>query len=207
MNHHADLMRTIIFDFGNVVAFFDHQLTLERLAPHTDMPPEEIWRSVYLGPMEEEFEAGRMSAEQFVAEFTKLCRLRCDAQFIVESVADIFRPNPEICALLPKLKGRYRLLLGSNTNPIHSRHFQKQLAEPLAHFDKLVLSHDVGDRKPRRGFYEYCLRFADCEPGECLFIDDIAANIEGARAAGLHGLVYQPNDDFISRMRSVGIVI
>jgi len=32
---------------------------------------------------------------------------------------------------------------------------------------------------------------ADCAPGECVFIDDLPANVEGARACGWNGLVYR----------------
>ena len=91
-------MRTIIFDFGNVVGFFDHHLTLKRLAPFTDMSPQEMFDAVYGGGMEDDFEAGKLSAMQFLSESRKLCRLRCDENFMAGAFADIFRPNPEVCA-------------------------------------------------------------------------------------------------------------
>ena len=41
-----------------------------------------------------------------------------------------------------------RLLLLSNTNEMHSRQFLAQFADTLAHFDHVVLSHQVGVRTP-----------------------------------------------------------
>ena len=45
----------------------------------------------------------------------------------------MFWPNPEVCAWCRALKPRYRLLLLSNTNELHSRHFLRQFADTLAH--------------------------------------------------------------------------
>jgi putative hydrolase of the HAD superfamily len=200
-------MQTIIFDFGNVVGFFDHGLTLRKLTPFTDMTAEEMYREIYDGPLEDEFESGRLDIDDFLTRFRTLCRLRCDRHFISKAVADIFRPNPEICDLIPRLRPKYRLLLGSNTNPIHSERYVAQFADLFAHFDALILSHEVGHRKPAPGFFRHCLTWANCEPGECLFVDDLPANIEGAKAAGLNGIVYFPGDDFAGKLRSCGIEI
>jgi len=190
-------MQTLIFDFGNVVGFFDHALTLRRLTPYTDMSAREMFEAVYNSELEDAFESGRIDVDEFLDAFRELCRLRCDVTHLTRSVADIFRPNPEICGLLPRLKGRYRLLLGSNTNPLHSEQFLPQFADEMAHFDALILSYEIGVRKPKEGFFKHCVRWANCPAEECLFIDDLPANIEGARAAGLQGVVYAPGTDFL----------
>ena len=36
------MIKTILFDFGNVVAFFDHQRAIRQLLPHTDRTPEQL---------------------------------------------------------------------------------------------------------------------------------------------------------------------
>jgi glucose-1-phosphatase len=199
------IMQAIIFDFGNVLGFFDHRKTLRRLEPYTDMSAKEMFAAVYQGHLEDDFESGRLGVDEFLNAFRKLCRLRCDNAVLAESVADIFEPNPAVCSLIPTLKARYRILLGSNTNALHSRHFLKQFQDLLASFDAVVLSHDIGVRKPNAAFFQYCQRLAGCPAGECLFIDDLPANIEGAKAAGLHGAVYTPGEDFVSQLRTFGI--
>ena len=44
------MIRTIVFDFGNVVAFFDHSRALKELAPFTDMDPVELALVLYRSP-------------------------------------------------------------------------------------------------------------------------------------------------------------
>src|SRR5262249_16181099 len=135
------------------------------------------------------------------------CGLRCSDEAAAAAYADIFRPNESVCELLPRLKGRYRLLLGSNTNDLHARQFLRQLDEPLGHFDALVLSHEVGSRKPAPAFYRHCQSLAGCAAEECLFIDDLPANVLGARACGWHGVVYTTTDNLLNELAALGVVI
>lgn len=112
-----------------------------------------------------------------------------------------------MCELVPQLRGRYRLLLGSNTTELHSRRFRQQFADVLSHLDALVLSYEIGARKPKAAFFEHCRRVAGCAPQECLFIDDLEANIAGARACGLQGIVYRSNANLREHLTRLGIVL
>jgi putative hydrolase of the HAD superfamily len=183
-------MKAIVFDFGNVVGFFDHGITLRKLAVHSDLTAEQMRERFYAAHLEDALESGAISEETFVHELHRLGRLLCTPEYTVAAWEDIFTPNEEVCALIPSLKPKYKLLLGSNTNALHSRKFVKQFEDVLAHFDGLVLSHEVGVRKPKREFFEYCQRLAGCSSEECLFIDDLPANVAGARALGWHGIEF-----------------
>ena len=46
------MIRTVIFDFGNVVAFFDHGRAVRQLARCTDMDPVELALQLYGSPVE-----------------------------------------------------------------------------------------------------------------------------------------------------------
>ena len=119
----------------------------------------------------------------------------------------MFTPNEEVCALLPRLKPRYRLLLLSNTTELHSRHFLAQFAEHMKWFDHLVLSHEVGVRKPHPDIYEHCRNLVSCRADECVFIDDMAPNVDGAKACGWHGIVYRRGDDLAGQLAQLGVKV
>ena len=198
-------MQTIIFDFGNVVGFFDHWRTLGKLERFTDMPAQEMYDMVCAGPLGDDFESGRIGEDEFLRRFSAGCRLTCPRAYLAEACADIFWPNPEICELIPKLKPRYRLLLGSNTNAIHARFFKQQFADVFRHFDALVLSHEIGVRKPQAGFFQHCQTLAHGRPDECLFLDDLAENVQSACTLGWKGIVYQPNDGVAAKLAAAGV--
>jgi glucose-1-phosphatase len=199
------MIRALVFDFGNVVGYFDHYRTLNRLASFTDLTPEAMYEAVCVSELAEAFESGRLTAADFLSRLRVLCRLQCDEKVLSAACADIFWPNPEVCALVPGLRSRYRLLLGSNTNEIHARQFRRQFAAVLSHFHHLVLSHEIGVRKPRPEFFEHCQRLAGYPAAECVFIDDLPANIEGARACGWHGIVYTSTPDLHARLGELGV--
>jgi putative hydrolase of the HAD superfamily len=200
-------MQTIVFDFGNVIGLFDHYRTLHKLTPYTDMPPQAMFAAVYNEDLEDAYESGRISTAEFLGRFRTLCRLSCNDEFLSAACADIFWPNEAVCALLPLLRPRYRLLLGSNTNELHSRHFRRQFADHLRHFDHLVLSHEIGERKPREGFFRHCEHLAGSAPRECLFIDDLQANVDAARARGWQGVVYRHGDDLRAALLGLGVQV
>jgi FMN phosphatase YigB (HAD superfamily) len=198
------MQKAVVFDFGNVVGFFDHNKALARLAPYTTWPAKRIFDEVY-EPFEDDIETGRIGTAEYLRLFMTRCELRCDADFLLAVCGDIFTPNPAICDLIPRLNGRCRIILGSNTNALHADWFQRQFADVLAHFHHQVLSFAIGVRKPKAEFFRECVRRAEREPGDCLFVDDLAANIAGAEAVGMRGLLYHPRVDIISELAQFGV--
>lgn len=200
-------MKTIIFDLGNVIAFFDHRRGLQRLQPFSPLSVEEMYQSVYACAIEDIIERGNVPPATYLRDVHKLWRLRCDVEFLGHVLGDVFWSNPETCELVPRLRKRYRILLGSNTNAVHARRFLQQFASVFKHFHHLVLSYEIGLRKPEVDFYHTCLRFAHAKPSECVFIDDLAANVAGARDFGFHAIHYQPNSGLVAQLAALGVEI
>ena len=55
-------------------------------------------------------------------------------------------------------------------------------------FDVVVISAEVGMRKPEERIFRHTAALLGLEPEECVFIDDVAANIVAAEAIGLIGV-------------------
>ena len=199
------MVKTIVFDFGNVIGFFDYGITTARLVRHSHLSADDIRRFVYGGELEDAYESGRLSSIEFLRRVRDACGLTCPDEVLTPTFADMFWPNEPVCALVPRLRPRYKLLLGSNTTELHSRHFVRQFADTLRHFDGLVLSHEVGARKPRPEFFRHAERLAGCTPEECLFIDDLPANVAGARALGWQGIVYGRDTDLPAELARLGV--
>jgi putative hydrolase of the HAD superfamily len=187
-------IKAIVFDFGNVVGFFDHRRTTARLAPHARIAADTLHHLLYEGPIAEQYERGDLSTDAFRETVKQTAGLHCSDSFFDNAYGDIFWTNDTLCDMLPELARHYPLLLLSNTNELHARKFRVQFAEPLGHFRHLILSHEAKMRKPEREIYAHATKLAGCAAEEVLFIDDLPANIEGARAAGWKGVVYTDVD-------------
>ena len=199
----------LIFDFGNVLAFFDFEKATTKLGSRLGLSGQELYDR--LGPLGfkqrlQEYESGRISAITFGEQVSGLIQLVISHEEFAAAWSDIFTANESIIPVVESLKSQgYRLILGSNTNDLHATHFRKQFAATLAHFDRLILSYEVGHLKPSRDFYHACAVAADSLPEDCVFIDDMPENIGGARAAGLVGLCYQNTRQLIDELDQLGV--
>lgn len=72
-------------------------------------------------------------------------------------------------------------------------------------FDGMVVSALVHLMKPDARIYQHLAATYGLDPAECLFVDDVAVNVEGARRAGMQGLVYTGSmDDVFALLESKG---
>ena len=76
----------------------------------------------------------------------------------------------------------------SNTIQEHAEHLSS--LGTYQPFRPIILSCEVGLRKPDREIYQLTAKHAGKPTKECLFIDDSAANVEGAKAAGMQAHLY-----------------
>jgi glucose-1-phosphatase len=202
------MIRTILFDFGNVVAFFDHERAIRRLLDHTNATPERLWQLVYQDDLAYRYERGEVVTDDLYAIARDKGGVRCSLAEFVEAFCDIFWPNPPMADLVPRLKqAGYRLVLASNTNAAHYQHFRVQFKDVLDQFDAISVSHEAGERKPNAGFYEYTHRLAECEKRECLFVDDLLVNVTAAREFGWNAIQYTRFDELIPALRAAGVRI
>lgn len=201
------MIRTIFFDFGNVLAFFDHQRAVRELVKFTELPASELMRHLYDTPLAEDYETGRISTEEYVRGALHTGQLACTTAQFLHHFCDIFWRNPEVCDLIPRLIPRYRIVLASNTVDAHFNRYCADFDDVLGRFHHLVASHHAGARKPDRAFFTYAQRFALADPAECLFIDDLEANVKTAEQFGWRGLVYLPDGTLVQKLRDAGIEI
>lgn len=88
--------------------------------------------------------------------------------------------------VLKQLAGDYRLAVCSNFTHTPTAHRVLEDAGLAEHFDAIVVSEEVGIRKPRREIFEATLAKLGVAPGEALHVgDNLDADVAGAAAVGL----------------------
>ena len=199
------MIRTIFFDFGNVIGFFDHQKAISKLSNYTTLKPIELTLAIYGGPLEDDYETGKLTTEEFVASACVNGRLTCTPDEFLAAFVDVFDVNEELKAFIPNLKPKYRLVLASNTNNGHFVHYREQFKGVLQHFEHFVVSHEAKARKPHPEFFAYASKFANAEPNECIFVDDLPTNVMTAQSFGWHGIVYRDFEGFRAQLSEHGV--
>lgn len=105
----------------------------------------------------------------------------------------IVRLVPGTMELLEYLKPKYHLHL--ITNGFEEVQHTKLNGSGLApFFETLTVSEEVGVKKPNPEIFQYALQKAHATPEESLMIgDEMDDDINGARAAGMDTIFYNPN--------------
>jgi HAD superfamily hydrolase (TIGR01509 family) len=200
------VIKTILFDLGGVIVPFDFKRAYAKLETLCSYPAAEIPARIRSTGLVQRFETGRVASEQFVEELSAILELKMTYQQFCDLWTCIFLPEPLVPeTLLTRLRTRHRLMLLSNTNPIHFHMIQANY--PLMrHFHRAVLSYEVGAAKPSAQIYQEAIARAGCSPQECFFTDDLAVNVEAARTHGMDAVQFQSAMQIEAELRARGVL-
>jgi putative hydrolase of the HAD superfamily len=113
------------------------------------------------------------------------------------------RANADWMGYLPSLRKRgYFVGMLSNMMPSFEPHW-RSIAPPGELFDDVVLSFEVGTRKPRSEIFELATERADVSPERCLLVDDLELNCTAAQAAGWLALHCTDAPQAIEQLKSL----
>ena len=71
--------------------------------------------------------------------------------------------------------------------------------------DGMILSYEAGAIKPDHRIFEYGTERFNLIPEDCVFIDDLAENIEAAREFGFHGVVITSPEQVERDLQKLGL--
>jgi glucose-1-phosphatase len=194
----------VVFDLGNVLLRFDETITRDRLASRTGKTAGEI-ESYFRGtPHVMHLVLGKVTGQRFCRIVSKDLGFDGDFEEFTAIWSEIFTPIEPMLELAASLATRLPRILLSNTNAIHMHHVLEHYPV-LQEFDAQILSHEVGLLKPDRAIYELTLRHSGLEASRTLFIDDLRANVEGARAVGMRAIQFEGVEQVRQELTKLGV--
>lgn len=197
--------KAVIFDLGKTIIPFDIERGYAALKPYCPLGREEMRKRIAGSTIVTRFEAGQVSPEEFVAEFSSALGLEIEYGRFCELWSSIFLPDPLVPEeLVEGLGRRYRLLVLSNTNAIHFAMVRDRYPI-LRHFHGYVLSYEVGAAKPDPRIYQAAIERAGCRPEECFFTDDIASYVEAGKKLGLDAVQFESAEQVERELEKRGI--
>lgn len=173
---------SIIFDVGDVLLKGpDAQLTVpyQQLA----LPKSDAWK-MWL--------EGKINLVQLRSQLQSICDL-LQVDELLQLYLDPARPFIDECfeAARQLKKLGYRLYILSNFSHDSYHTFIEPHPELFGIFDGMLFSCDAGCSKPDETIFRSLLARYNLEASECLFIDDVQANIVAAQKIGIDGIVYK----------------
>jgi putative hydrolase of the HAD superfamily len=67
-------------------------------------------------------------------------------------------------------------------------------------FDVVLISGEIGLRKPDPAIYARAASELQLEPSECVFVDDFRVNVEGAEAVGMAGILHRATEETLKKL-------
>jgi HAD superfamily hydrolase (TIGR01509 family) len=193
MNSSIDV---ILYDLGNVILPFNHYQIAEKLvrfSPETGtLDPKRIFSFLFdfeKGAVNR-YETGEVSSLHFFYSLKETFQLSLTFEEFIPIWNEIFVENREVSETILSQKGKWRLGLLSNTNPLHFHHVLATF--PIVRvFDRWILSHEVGFKKPAVGIFQKAIEWAGVVPEKILFIDDLERNVNAAISLGMKGIHFR----------------
>ena len=106
---------------------------------------------------------------------------------------------PEKISLLKRLAQKYDLYMLSNNNPVclpRAEVMFKEAGFPMyENFKKCYMSYQMRALKPSEKFYKAVVADIALSADDMIFVDDSQKNVDGAIAAGLPAVYYEPGTD------------
>jgi len=197
-------IEAIIFDAGNVLVRVDWKPTVGEFCARTGKAPEQLTEFIDLGKQMENLSLGLVSPQGFFDSASRALGFDGDIEEFARIWCECLRPVEPMMMLAAQLRGRVRQFILSNTNPFHGQWLRDHLP-CFAAMDGHVFSYEVGLLKPDRRIYELSLQRFGVQPQRAVFVDDAQANIEAARAVGLHAIHHRDAEDTRQQLAKLGL--
>ena len=200
------MIKTVLFDLGNTIVPFDFKRAYGRLQPLCNYDVTEIPKRLRATDLIFRFETGRITSREFVREFSSTLQLGVDYDEFCSIWTSVFLTETLVQEpLLEALARRHRLMILSNTNPIHFEMIQANYPL-LRHFHHCVLSYQVGAAKPSPEIFTEAIALARCNPAECFFTDDLAVNVDAAREHGIDAVLFKSAAQLEGELQARGLL-
>jgi HAD superfamily hydrolase (TIGR01509 family) len=200
-------LRAIIFDIGRVLIRLDVRRAMNGLASGLSLSPEEIWSAIENDPRWPDWQEGRMTARDWHLHLSRRLGTTLNFEQFTAVWNRALDPNPmQESALFEKLSKTYRLALLSNTDPIHVAHMEATF-DFFRFFPARIYSCTAGASKPSPLVYLEALRACKVQANEAVYIDDILAYVEAAKALGLAGIHYRSQEGLVQSLKGLGAEI
>jgi putative hydrolase of the HAD superfamily len=144
-------------------------------------------------------ELGEMTEHDFEQVFAKRLGLTDPDGLIVSMFAGM-QPEPTMVETVREMR-RSGLKTALVSNSWSTDHYDRELLREL--FDAAVISAEVHLHKPQPEIYRLTAERLEVDTRECLFVDDLRENCDGAEAVGITAVRHRSAAETIARLEEL----
>ena len=180
----------IIFDFGNVLVDYKPVDYLGRLFSDKSII-NKLNDIIFNSPEWLIMDQGLMTHDEAIEIFCKRePDYKEEIHITMKNSNDIMHRINDTIRLIPRIRASgHGLYYLSNMQKEFRDHLLKN-HEYIKDFDGGVFSCDVNFIKPSPEIYRFLINKYDLVPAECVFFDDVQANVSAAEKEGIKGVLF-----------------
>lgn len=196
----------VIFDYGCVLSLPLDAGSIARMSALAGIPVDRFVES-YLAPRRR-YDLGEIDRRAYWREVLRPYGKVPDDELIdrlfLEDVGGWTQVREPMVAWARRLSSYgVKTAVLSNMPADHIEHIGARF-EWLALFDARVFSAAIRLAKPDPAIYHHCLAQLGLQAADCLFIDDLAPNVEAARSVGLRAILFRSERELAEEVASLG---
>ena len=205
----GQIVDAVIFDFGGVLTVPEPiQEELHRYERELGLPSDTIVWTIGSGPLWEAVSTGAIDERQYwegvAAAFAPL--LPPAFGRFQHGTLPYEELNPHVLDLVRALRGQAKIGLLSNAT-ISLAGYLRRLPAVSGLFDDIVISAEVGLRKPDLEIYRLAAQRLGADVQRCVMVDDKARNTLAAQTAGMCAVVYESPDQLRHALRGLNLAV
>lgn len=200
------MIRAVIFDWGGVLQRTEDPAPRRELERELGMAEGALERAVFDHPLFEQASLGRVGADE---AWLAAARAVGWPEAKIDEFVERFFAGDRIDERLVDLVRWWRiqgLRVGLLSNAPRGRTQGAGVAGRWGLdgvFDAQVFSHQVGAFKPDPRMYRAILAALQVAPQDALFVDDMEANVAGARALGIHAVRFHGYTELLADLEAL----
>lgn len=198
------MIKAIIFDLGDVIVKVDRAEQFRKFSAKSGKDAFSI-RQYLDGRIKGEFGRGEISPREFYQRVSCDMGLKMSFEEFKKEWCGIFKLNTNAAQLIEKLKGKFKLILLSNTDALHFPYIRNKF-KVINAFDELVLSYEIGCMKPNPLIFIEAIKKSKTLPFNIAYFDDIAEFIYVARLMGIKAFQYIDDDKLKQDLKKVNVL-
>ena len=203
-------VRALLFDIGGVVVDTDSEGVLQASSLLFGCTREAL--SAHLAPLVASLERGEIDSLTLWEDLGELLEASGEgraqdpekvASLWTQMIEGSLKIDQEMISLCRRLQDKIPVGALSNTIAEHAAYLEAYGVYDL--FNPCILSHEVGMRKPESGIYKLALELLGIRPENCLFVDDLEANLQAAKALKMQTHLFTDRENFLQALARRGL--
>lgn len=201
-------IKAIIFDLGNVLIGFDHQIAVKRILAHTLMSEGEIYNLFFDSTLTRAFEEGKISPLLFFKKVKAMLGLKIAYEEFLPIWNEIFFAKPKSEEFIASLPAGIRRVMLSNVNQLHYEYILGRFPEAIALFgiENIIASCMTGFIKPAKEIYELAIKKTGVLKENIIYVDDRLDLIDAARGYGIQSVQFNNIEQLQQEFQNLGII-